>query len=154
MRLMRLGGAVPVAALVVVTATAAGAVTPKKITCTRQLQTVSTTTNENWGTVNCGRPFGKGVQHTPRINVTPTSPTTATGTGSFKRYFDAGAIRGTARIASTADATGAVTYKGTAKLTGGTGAYKNVRGSATFTCTSQDRGLHATCTEKLTLTRI
>ena len=145
---------VPIAALVVVTATAAAAVKPKKVTCTRQLQTVSTATNENYGTVNCGRPFGKGVQHTPRITVTPTSPTTATGSGAFKRYFDAGAIRGTAKISSTTDVTGGVTYTGTAKLTGGTGAYKNVRGSATFTCTSQDRGLHATCKEKLTLTRL
>jgi hypothetical protein len=154
LRLICLGGVLPVAALVVVTATAAGAVTPKKVTCTRQLQTVSTATNENYGKVDCGRPFGKGVQHTPRITVTPTSPNTATGRGSFKRYFDAGTIRGTAKITSTADATGAVTYAGTAKLTGGTGAYKKVRGSATFACKSQDRGLHATCTEKLTLTRI
>jgi hypothetical protein len=154
MRLLRFAAAVPVAVCVMATATAEGTGSPTKVTCTRHLQTVSPTTGENFGTVSCGRVFGNGVQHTPSVTVTPTSQSTATGSGSFKRFFDAGTIRGTFKITSTATPAGVVTYVGSAKISGGTGAYAHARGTAKLACESQDRGLHATCTEKLTLTKI
>jgi hypothetical protein len=71
-----------------------------------------------------------------------------------ERVFDAGTIRGTFKITSTATPAGVVTYVGSAKISGGTGAYAHARGTAKLACESQDRGLHATCTEKLTLTKI
>jgi hypothetical protein len=150
MRLIRFTGAALVAALVVATATAVGDGSGKKVTCTSHLQNVAVpgaTTGEQFGTVHCGHGFGKGVQHNPSVTVKPTSATTATGTGPFQQFFDTGTISGTFKATST----GSVTYAGTAKISDGTGAYEDVRGFAKFECNSQDGGIHATCTEKMTL---
>jgi hypothetical protein len=97
--------------------------------------------------------FGKGVQH-DTLTVTPTSPTTATVIGPFKQFFDTGTIHGTVKLTASATSEGVVTYKGVAELSGGTGAYRHVRGSARVECTSPDGGTHTTCTAKARGTHI
>jgi hypothetical protein len=154
MRPIRFAGVVLVAALVVVTATAAAAGSATKVTCTLQLQTLAApgASGEDFGTVDCGHVFGKGVQHDPLVTVTPASATTGTATGSFKEFFDAGTIHGTFNLTYTVTPPTAVAYSGTAKISGGTGAYKHVKGSAKVVCSSSDAGTHTTCTDKVRLT--
>jgi hypothetical protein len=157
MRMIHFTGAALIAALVAVTATAATAGSAKKVkfTCTVRLQTLAApgASGEDFGTVACTPVFGKGVQH-DTITVTPTSQTTATGTGPFKAFFDTGTIHGTTKLAAGAPSGGVVTYTGTLKFTGGTGAYKHVRGSGTSECSSPDGGTHTACTSKGTVTGI
>ena len=153
MQVIRFAAVALAATLVVATATAAGAGTAKNVefTCTLQLQTLAPpgASGEDFGTVNCASVFGKGVQH-DTLTVTPTSQTTATVTGPFKQFFDTGTIHGTVTLTADATSVGVVTYTGRAKISGGTGAYKHVRGSAKVECSSSDGGTHTTCTEKAT----
>jgi hypothetical protein len=143
------------ATLVVATATAAGAGPTENtaVTCALALQTLAPpgASGEDFGTVDCPPGFGKGVQH-DTLTVTPTSPTTATVTGPFKQFFDHGTIHGTVRLTASATPAGVVTYTGVGRISGGTGAYRRVRGSARLECSSSDGGTHTTCTEKGTLT--
>ena len=155
MHVLRFAAVALAATLVVATATAAeaGPASNADVTCTLQLQTLAPpgASGEDFGTVNCSSTFGKGVQH-DTLTVTPTSPTTATVTGPFKQFFDRGTIHGTIKLTASATTAGAVTYTGTAKISGGTGAYKRVRGSAKVECSSQDGGTHTRCTLKATRT--
>jgi hypothetical protein len=155
MQTMRFAAAALAATLVVATATAAGAGPAKnvQVTCTLQLQTLAApgASGEDFGMVDCPSVFGKGVQH-DTLTVTPTSATTATVTGPFKQFFDTGTIHGTVKLTANATSAGGVTYKGVAKVSGGTGAYAHVKGSAKIECSSRDGGTHITCTERATAT--
>ena len=153
MRLIRFAGAALVAALVVATGTAAGAGSAKKFTCTIQLHDVAApgASGEEFGTVGCAG-VGKGVEHDPVVTVTPTSETTGTATGPFKQFFDTGTMHGTFTLTYTVTPPMSVAYSGTARISGGTGAYKHVRGTAKVVCASADGGTHTNCTEKATLT--
>jgi hypothetical protein len=155
MHVIRFAAVALAATLAVATATAAGAGATKDtaFTCTLRLQTLAPpgASGEDFGTVSCASMFGKGVQH-DTLTVTPTSPTTATVTGPFKQFFDTGTIHGTVTLTASATSASAVTYTGVAKISGGTGAYKRVRGSAKVECSSQDGGTHTTCTLKATRT--
>jgi len=155
MRPVHIAGAAMVAAVLVATGTGAEARTAKHFTCTIQLQTLAvpgTSGAEEFGTVACDRVFGKGVEHDPEVTLTPTTPTTGTGTGPYKQYFNKGTIRGKFTLAYTITPPAAATFTGTATISGGTGAYKHVRGSAKLTCNTADGGTHTTCTEEVTLT--
>ena len=151
MQVLRFAAVALVATLVVTTATAVGAGPAKNVavSCTLQMQTLAPpgASGEDFGTVNCASVFGKGVQH-DALTVTPTSPTTATVTGPFKQFFDTGTIHGTVNLTASATSAGVVTYTGVADISGGTGAYKHVTGSAKVQCSSVDGGTHTTCTEK------
>jgi hypothetical protein len=153
MHVIRFAAVALAATLVVATTTAAGADPAKnvEVTCTLQLQTLAAPgdSGEDFGTVDCPSAFGKGVQH-DTLTVTPTSATTATVTGPFKQFFDTGTVRGTVKLTASATSAGVVTYKGLAKISGGTGTYKHVKGSAKIECSSPDGGTHTTCTEKAT----
>jgi hypothetical protein len=155
MQVIRFAAVALVATLAVATATVAGADPAKTadVTCTLRLQTLAPpgASGEDFGTVDCPSAFGKGVQH-DTLTVTPTSPTTATVTGPFKQFFDTGTIHGTTKFTARATAAGAVTYTGTARVSGGTGAYKHMRGSAKLQGSSTDGGTHTTSTVKVTLT--
>jgi hypothetical protein len=155
MHVIRFAAVAVAATLVGATAAAAGAGTGSHadVTCTLQAQTLAPpgTSGEDFGTVDCASFFGKGVQH-DMLTVTPTSPTTATATGPFKQFFDSGTIHGTVKFTASATSDGGVTYNGVAKISGGTGAYKDVRGSAKLKCRSADGGTHTTCTVKARLT--
>jgi hypothetical protein len=157
MRLISCAGAALVAALVLTTATATGVGSPGnvKFTCTVHLQTLAPpgASGEDFGTVACTPVFGEGVQH-DTVTVTPTSPTTGTGTGPFKAFFDTGTIHGTMKLTASAAPAGVATYTGTIKISGGTGAYKHVRGSIKAQCSSPDGGTHTNCTSKGTVTGI
>jgi hypothetical protein len=140
----------------VATATGAEARSPTKVACTLHLQALvvpgAAHPGEDFGTLACARPFGKGVQHAYSITVAPTSDTTGTATGRFQQFFDTGRIQGTFTWTFNADATGVVTSSGSVRISGGTDTYQHVRGSGTVACSSQDGGRHTTCTEKMTLT--
>jgi hypothetical protein len=123
-------------------------------TCTLKLIAAlppRTLTAENFGTADCGRPFGTGVQH-DSSTVTPTSQRTGTFTGPVKQFFDRGTVSGTFTIAYSVAADGGVTYDGTITLTHGTGRYRHINGTGTLKGFSPD-AVHSTITETLTFTR-
>jgi hypothetical protein len=127
---------------------------PKKFTCTLALTDVSAPTSatfEDFGAAHCSKVFGTGIQHDTGA-TTLTSTTTASSTGTFKDFFDTGTIHGTFTIRGTLTGATAVTYIGTGTITGGTGAFKHVRGTATFTGSSSDAGAHSAYTAKVKLT--
>jgi len=99
-------------------------------------------TAANFGSARCSRPFGTGVQR-DSSKTTRTSLTAGRFTGPFKLFFDRGTIRGTFRIRfvtmlSAAYQITGVIYQGTLKITGGTAAYRRVRGTGTIAGTSPD----------------
>jgi hypothetical protein len=156
MRVIRFAGAALVAA-VAVAVTAAGADSAKKVkvTCMLHLQTLAPSGigRVDFGTVACASVFGKGVQH-DRLTVVLTSQTTGIAIGPFKQFFDTGTIHGRMKLIASVASGGVVTYMGTGKVSGGTGAYKHVRGSAKMVCRSPDGGTHTTCTSTARLTGI
>jgi len=117
-------------------------------------------TAANFGTTNCRKPFGFGVQK-DSSTVTRTSLTTGVFEGPFKMFFDTGTIKGTFKIAfvttlgppvppSPLPTIAGVVYTGTVAVTGGTGAWRRIRGSGSVTGTSPDAKV-TSLTEKLTL---
>ncbi len=117
-------------------------------------------TAANFGTTNCRKPFGVGVQK-DSSTVTRSSLTTGVFEGPFKMFFDTGTIKGTFRIAfvttlgppiapSPLPSIAGVVYTGTVTVTGGTGAWRRIRGSGTVTGTSPDAKV-TSLTERLTL---
>ena len=78
--------------------------------------------------------------------------------GSFRTYFPTGMLRGTYTLfpqPGTFDANSfnTTTYLGVMKITGGTGAFQNAKGTGTMKCKSID-GIHTTCTNRLKLTQL
>ena len=117
-------------------------------------------TAANFGTTNCRKPFGVGVQK-DSSTVTRSSLTTGVFEGPFKMFFDTGTIKGTFKISfvttlgppvapSPLPTIAGVVYTGTVSVTGGTGAWRRIRGSGTVTGTSPDAKV-TSLTEKLTL---
>lgn len=103
-----------------------------------------------FGLVACPRPFGDGL-HYGTSTVTPTGPGQGTVAVRFKKYFNRGTFKGT--VAGTFAATSPmnITYEGKVTVTGGTGAFKHIKGRGTINCTSADGGAHRSCKVKLTL---
>jgi hypothetical protein len=125
----------------------------KKVTCTLHLQSLaapSDPTGEAFGTSSCSGVFGSGLMHL-NYTATTTSATTASVTGPFKQYYDTGTVHGTFKLTLNATASGAVTYTGTATISGGTGAYKLARGSGKLTGSATDAH-HSTFSYHVTLT--
>jgi hypothetical protein len=115
-------------------------------------------TAANVGSVMCDAPFGIGGQSDNSV-TTRTSPLTGSFTGPFTMYFKRGSISGTFTIGfvttvccSPLRITG-VTYNGTVQVTGGTGDFRNVRGSGTVTGFSPD-AKRTHLTEHLALTGV
>ncbi len=102
-----------------------------------------------FGQLNCTKPFGAGVQQAH--NTTSITGSTVTVIASFKNYFDNGTDSGKLKLSGPV-APGAVTVKGTATVTGGTGAYKHIKGTGPITCTSTDASKTFRCTVKGTAT--
>ncbi len=105
-------------------------------------------TAANYGSTSCGKPFGFGVQK-DSSTVTRSSLTTGTFEGPFKMFFDTGTIKGTFKISfvttlappvppATLPTIAGVVYTGTLEVTGGTGAWRRIRGTGTITGTSPD----------------
>jgi hypothetical protein len=117
-------------------------------------------TAANYGSTNCGKPFGFGVQK-DSSTVTRSSLTTGVFEGPWKMFFDTGTIKGTFKISfvttlgppvppSPLPSIAGVVYTGTVAVTGGTGAWRRIRGSGTVTGTSPDAKV-TSLTERLTL---
>jgi hypothetical protein len=147
------------AAAVAAPAPAAMKKKPTQVTCNLTLfATIKqpAATAANFGSAACGRGFGNGVQQ-DSSTVKRTSLAAGTFTGPFKMFFDRGTISGTFAIGfvtTLAPATYAITgvmYKGTLKVTDGTGSYRRVRGAGTVVGTSPD-AVKTTLVYKLELT--
>jgi len=124
--------------------------TTKTITCREALVATKAgaDNSENFGTVTCSTPFGKGVRHDTATLAAPTK-TAGAFTGGLKLFFNTGTLRGTYHLNFTI-LNKVVTYDGTVKISSGTGEFAGVTGSGTTTGTSDD-GVHSTITDKLTL---
>lgn len=133
---------------------AAGAVAPASAAAKKKTKNISCAltlfatikqpapTAANFGSTQCSRPFGSGVQQ-DSSTTTRTSLTSGSFSGPFKMFFDRGAIKGTFKISfvtmlsASYQITG-ITYQGTLKITGGTAAYRKVRGTGTVSGSSPD----------------
>ncbi|HEY1510053.1 MAG TPA: hypothetical protein VGF93_13670 [Solirubrobacteraceae bacterium] len=101
-----------------------------------------------YGAVHCGKVFGGGIQ----ANVFKLLDT-GDVQGSWWQYYSTGTIHG--KFVLTPADTGppsstttfaAVSYSGTATVTGGSGVYKKAKGKGTMKCASVD-GVHFTCSD-------
>ena len=101
-------------------------------------------TGVQFGFPRCPAPFGKGLHHST-ITVTPSSPTSGAIAGRFKNYYNTGTVRGTVAMTYSATSPENVTYTGTVTYTGGTAAFKHVKGSGRISCTTTDGGAHKSC---------
>jgi hypothetical protein len=102
---------------------------------------------EDYGTLKCSRPFGRGVQHNQWV-LKPETATTGKLDGHSTLYFN----RGTARAKFLLDyeiSGSTIHYYGDAEVTGGTGAFKGITGKAKLDGVSHDSGTHGTMTEKV-----
>lgn len=147
------GGAGVLAALGVagLTQAATDSTTTKQVTCKTSLVATKppVDTAENFGTLTCSAPFGKGVHH-DTSKVARTSATAGSSEGTLKLFFNTGTLRGSNKMTFTV-ANKTITHAGTLKISSGTGAFAGVTGKGTITGTSTD-GVHTAITEKLTLT--
>ncbi len=139
-------------ALVLATLVLAGAAhasRPQQTVCTLKTFDLTPTAirGEDFGVLKCPRSLGAGVQHNTSI-LTPTSATTGTFKGASTLYFSRGTVRSRFTLRYTISAS-RITFSGTAKVTGGTAAFKGIKGSAKLTGTSRDGGTHSTITERI-----
>ena len=131
-------------------ATPARKATTRTITCSERLVATKAgaDNSENFGTVTCSTPFGKGVRHDTSALSAPAK-TAGSFTGGVKFFYNTGTLRGTFKLNFTI-AGRTVTYDGTVKISSGTGEFAGVTGSGTTAGTSTD-AVHSTITDKLTL---
>jgi hypothetical protein len=122
----------------------------RKVTCKVALVATksSTTAAENFGTLSCSAPLGKGVQH-DTAKITATSSTAGAYNGAVTLFFNTGTLRGTYKTSFTV-ANKTVTYTGTLKTSSGTGDFKGVTATGTISGSSSD-AVHSALTDKLTL---
>jgi hypothetical protein len=124
--------------------------TTRKITCKERLVATKARSQsaEDFGTVSCSAPLGKGVRHATAA-FSATSQTAGSFSGALKLFYNTGTLRGTYKTSFTvADKT--VTYDGTLKISSGTGEFAGVTGTGTIAGTSPD-AVHSSITEKMTL---
>ncbi len=124
----------------------------RTISCKAKLYATRTPVSkaEEFGTLSCASPLGKGAQHNTATVTRSADATKGTFSGTVKLFLDTGTLRGTYK-SDFAVQTGAAKYEGTMKITSGTGAYKGVKGTGTITGSSAN-GITSSLTEKLTLT--
>jgi hypothetical protein len=113
-----------------------------KVRCTYKLHSTAAagaTTGEGFGTISCSPGPGKGLHH----HTFHVSGTTVTAT--FQDFYERGSLRGTVRATFSGMPNDPnVTYTGTFKVTGGTGAYRGASGGGKITGSSADGGAHDT----------
>jgi hypothetical protein len=105
------------------------------------------------GFAACPAPLGRGL-HYNTYTVTPTSPGHGTIASRFKNYYDRGTTKGTAALTFAATSPTNITYTGTVTFTGGTGAFRRIKGKGTIQCTTTDGGAHKACTVNSKVTGI
>ncbi len=121
-----------------------------KVHCTAKTYNVSSpkTSGTTFATLKCSKPFGAGVQHgTFAESITGTHIRV---TGKFKNFYDNGTNHGSYTLSGTLSS-GPITATGSVKVTGGTGAYKNMKGTGKLKCTTTDGGKTYNCTTSGTL---
>jgi hypothetical protein len=96
-----------------------------------------------FATLNCSKPFGAGVQKA--INRSSVVGSTIDVTGRFRNYYDGGTEFGTLKLSGKLSG-GAITASGPVTIKGGTGAYKDIKGTGKATCTTKDAGKTYRCT--------
>lgn len=134
------GAALVAAATLVVAVGSAGAKeaqnsgSAKRISCTvklsKQRDPSATQTGIDFAQITCSKPFGFGAQY-DEFKLAPTgNPPSGTGFMNFKAYFDGGRVNGRWEVTFKATTKPCdFNFKIKAKFTGGTGAFKNVRGT-------------------------
>jgi hypothetical protein len=124
----------------------------RTIRCKAKLHATRTpvTNAEEFGTVSCGSPLGKGVQHDTASVTRSADGTKGAFNGTLKLFLNTGTVRGSYKSAFTIQG-GAASYKGTITITSGTGELQGVKGTGTIAGSSAD-GITSSLTEKLALT--
>jgi hypothetical protein len=124
----------------------------KTISCKAKLYATRTPVSnaEEFGTLSCASPLGKGVQHNTAKVTRNADATKGTFSGTVKLFLNTGTVRGSYKTEFTVQ-TGAAKYDGTMKISSGTGEFKGVTGTGTITGSSAN-GITSSLTEKLTLT--
>jgi len=131
-----------------VASAAATAATPTKITC-KFTEYNPTPTNPSGfviGFIRCSQPLGSGVI-SASYNST-FNPTTGAGTdkGPYTKWLSAGTVHGrytgTFQFTNSTDAT----WKNAITISGGTGAYKGVKGTGSESCSTTNGAATETCT--------
>lgn len=142
------------AAVIAIVGNAAAAGTATTVSCSFKLtnQSPNAKSGADFGLVNCGKPFGSGVQY-DTFKETFTSKTSGSVSGPVTDYFATGTVHGTYTLAIKVTGATSATFTGTARFTGGTGAFKHVAGSTKLSCSSSD-GVHTSCTGTLALTSV
>lgn len=95
------------------------------------------------GVEKCSQPFGDGVQQA--TSTTSIVGTQLNVTSRFKNFFDNGTDQGTVKLSGKLGS-GAITASGPVILTGGTGAYRHIKGTGRTSCTTTDAGKTYNCT--------
>lgn len=130
----------------VVGATASTAATSSGATITCTFQNYNPTPTQSSGvtfaSISCPEPFGPGVQagtYSATVNATTGA---VMEEGTYTNWYAAGTTYGTFSQTSAT----ATTFKGTFTDTGGTGAFKGIKGTGTLTCSTINGGATTTCT--------
>ena len=155
-KLTLLSGVIAAGTVVVSAAASTAAAKPKatKIACHSTVYYPKPTQRKGiaFGYENCPKPgAGAGVQSIT-YNATISSTGVVTAKLAFKRWSDTGTTHGTASLTGRFTNATTGTVKGPVTITGGTGAYRAVRGKGTTSCSTNDAGAIYTCTTRLTLT--
>lgn len=116
-----------------------------KVHCTAMAYNVSYPQLSGLGfaSLKCSKPFGAGVQKA--VNHASVVGSTVHVTGRFRNFFSAGSEFGTLKLSGKLGG-GTITVSGPVTIKGGTGAYKNIKGTGKATCTTKDAGKTYTCT--------
>lgn len=133
-----------------------------KVTCNLALEiqapagelsvTPAAPTGTRFGTVQCGKSFGSGVEQDSFTLLTDGNVQ-----GKYRQYFGTGTLQGTFMLLpadsspSTSSTFSAQSYTGTYNVTGGTGSYRKAKGKGTISCSTPD-SVHLSCREKLRVT--
>ncbi len=136
----------------VAVSTAATKATKEKCSATNYNPTPNNLSGVDFVSAHCAAPFGNTVEsgtYTSTVNMTTGAGTVK---GTFTHWFltgtDHGRFSGTFQFTSATDAT----YKFVITVTGGTGAFKGVKGKGTESCSTTDGGAILRCKYVVELT--
>ncbi len=121
-----------------------------KVYCTSKSYNVSSPSlsGTTFAALKCSKPFGAGVQQ--GTFAESIAGTQISVTGRFKNFYNNGTNHGTYKLSGTVGS-GPITAAGSVKVTGGTGAYRNMTGTGKLKCTTSDAGKTYNCTTSGTL---
>jgi hypothetical protein len=109
------------------------------------------------GLDSCGTPLGNGLQYASyRLKVNALGTVATFDPGTFKDYYDGGTTHGSYQYDNSFNpkTDRGFMLRGSVKVLGGTGTYKDAAGSGTITCSTRDLGNHLRCTVTLSMNRL